>query len=354
MRNQSGIIRRHKWEILISLVIGAFIIFFISLIVGLKDIVNVLRQTNLILIPLIIALQFIIFVAWTLRWRLILNVIDRSPKFWRLLALLFTSVFGNNITPGSAGGEPLRAYILNKIEGTPFEIGLASATADRVFEFFPVVVLSILGVFLIFTWNIPFWTSLIASVIIIITLIFFCLLIYIMINKEIAERVIISLARMMYPLLKRLTRSDASFSYVSRKLKFYIDRFTTGFLEVWKNHRMFLYGLIISFGMWGVDLTRMYLCFVAIGSYPPILPMIIIYTITVLISILPTLPAALGIGEATMVALFLVVGVPADVVIAASLINRLVSYVIPTILGGFAAAYYGNKFKNENSNDIEL
>ena len=42
-----------------------------------------------------------------------------------------------------------------------------------------------------------------------------------------------------------------------------------------------------------------------------------------------------------MVGLFLVVGVPADVVIADSLIDLVVSYLMPTGVGIIATAYYG-------------
>ncbi len=104
---------------------------------------------------------------------------------------------------------------------------------------------------------------------------------------------------------------------------------------------MFTLGLSISFMMWGTDMLRMYLCFVAVGYFPPLIPMIIIYTIGILITILPTIPGALGLREATMVGLFLVVGVPADIVIAASLIDRLISYLMPTIVGAITTVYYG-------------
>ena len=59
------------------------------------------------------------------------------------------------------------------------------------------------------------------------------------------------------------------------------------------------------------------------------------------ITILPTIPGALGLREVTMVGLFLVVGVPADVVIADSLIDLVVSYLMPTGVGIIATAYYG-------------
>jgi uncharacterized protein (TIRG00374 family) len=50
-----------------------------------------------------------------------------------------------------------------------------------------------------------------------------------------------------------------------------------------------------------------------------------------------------------MVALFLVVGVPADIVIAASLIDRLVSYLMPTVVGAITTVYYGKLLKNMDS-----
>ncbi len=93
---------------------------------------------------------------WTERWSLILDVIDKSPGFNTLFVMMFTSLFGNNLTPGAAGGEPMRAYLLSKFEGISFDLAFVSASADRVFEFFPFVLVSGFAVYMISTWNIPF------------------------------------------------------------------------------------------------------------------------------------------------------------------------------------------------------
>jgi uncharacterized protein (TIRG00374 family) len=58
--------------------------------------------------------------------------------------------------------------------------------------------------------------------------------------------------------------------------------------------------------MWGLDMVRMYVCFSSLGTYPPILPLVIIYTIGIFISFLPLLPGAWGIREATLIGLFAV------------------------------------------------
>ena len=350
MQTTSEFIRDHKWEIVVTLFIGAFIIFAISLAVGLQDIINVLSKSNPTIIIAALLLEIIIIGAWTERWSLILKVVDRSPGFRKLFVMMFASLFGNNITPGAAGGEPMRAYLVSKFEGISFDLAFVSASADRVFEFFPFVLVSGFAIYMISTWNISFWSTVFISVLIIITMAFFGLLIYVGVKREIAERLILSIARSIFPYIIKLTKKEVSFSDVTEQIIYYVERFSTGFATVLQDHKMFALGLTISFLMWGTDMFRMYLCFVAVGSYPPILPMIIIYTIAILITILPTIPGALGLREVTMVGLFLVVGVPADVVIAASLIDRVVSYLMPTLVGAVTTAYYGKLLKKMDTN----
>ena len=348
----SEFIRDHKWEIIITFIIGAFIIFIISFAVGLSDILEVLSHSNLNIIYLTLVLELLLIVAWTLRWSLILDVVDHSPGFKKLFLMMFSSLFGNNVTPGAAGGEPLRAYLVNKLEGVPFDLAFVSASADRVFEFFPFLMVSLFAIYLISTWNIPLWSAIIISILILITMVFFGLLIYIGINKEIAGKIIIPIARYVFPFFKKLTKKEVTFSYVTERVLYYVERFSTGFLTVLQNHKMFTLGLTISIGMWLIDMVRMYLCFVAVGSYPPFIPMVIIYSIGLLITILPTIPGALGLREGVMIGLFLIVGVPADIVLAASLIDRLVSYLMPTVIGAIVTVYYGKILKTKESESI--
>jgi len=312
-------IRENKKSIILTFLIGAVIVFIVSALAGLEDIVNVLKRTNYWFLALSFILEAAIILVWTLRWKMILDLIDESPKFTSLMVMLFASLFGNNITPGAAGGEPLRAYILREVKGTPFEIGFASSTADRVFEFLPFVIISVLAAILILTWNISIWTRIFVTLLIILCIIFFSVVIY----------------------------KEVSFAEVSEKLIFYINRFTTGFAMALKDRKVLLIGFVLSFGMWGLDIIRFYICFLAIGVQPPLLPLVIIYTVGILISLLPLIPGSLGIREATLVGLFAVAGISADFVVAASVIDRLGSYIIPTIIGAFSAFYYGKIIVSE-------
>jgi hypothetical protein len=149
-----------------------------------------------------------------------------------------------------------------------------------------------------------------------------------------------------------MVKSDLTFTDVSNLIIFYINRFSHGFLQVVKNRKLLVLGFVLSFLMWGFDMVRFYVCFIAVGVYPPILPLIIIYTVGILISLAPLLPGSWGIREATLVALFAVVGVAGDVVISASLIDRLASFIAPTLIGAVAAFYYGRHVRNSKKNVV--
>jgi glycosyltransferase 2 family protein len=350
MQDTYEIILKHKWKIIATFAVAAFLIFAMTFLIGFNDVITTLEKAKWDWIALNFVLEAGIILVWALRWKLILDVVDTSPKFTTLLMMLLASLFGNNVTPSAAGGEPLRAYLLREVEGVPFEIGFATSTADRVFEFLPFVLISIIAALFLLSWDIPPLTRIFVIAMIIVSIVIFGILIYAGFRKEITQRIIISLARSIYPTALRLSKKDVSFNEIREKIIFYINRFSTGFVTALQDRNVFLIAFILSFAMWGLDMLRMYVCFGALGVYPPVLALVIIYTIGILISLLPLLPGAWGIREATLIGLFAVVGVSADVVLAASLIDRLASYIIPTILGALAALYYGRKVKNKSVN----
>jgi glycosyltransferase 2 family protein len=350
MQDTYEIILKHKWKIIATFAVAAFLIFAMTFLIGFNDVITTLEKAKWNWIALNFVLEAGIILVWALRWKLILDVVDTSPKFTTILMMLLASLFGNNVTPSAAGGEPLRAYLLREVEGVPFEIGFATSTADRVFEFLPFVLISIIAALFLLSWDIPPLTRIFVIAMIIVSILIFGILIYAGFRKEITQRIIISLAKSIYPTALRLSKKDVSFNEIREKIIFYINRFSTGFVTALQDRNVFFIAFILSFAMWGLDMLRMYVCFGALGVYPPVLALVIIYTIGILISLLPLLPGAWGIREATLIGLFAVVGVSADVVLAASLIDRLASYIIPTILGALAALYYGRKVKNKSVN----
>ena len=76
--------------------------------------INLIRFSNTMFIVLSITLYYASIVAYTLRWRLVLEKACRKTTSLITLFLVnASSIFVNNVTPlNRAGGEPLRALWL--------------------------------------------------------------------------------------------------------------------------------------------------------------------------------------------------------------------------------------------------
>lgn len=342
-----SIIRDNKKSIAISFIIVFGLIFAILALSGINEVIAALRRTNLYILALTFVVQTFVYIFWALRWKLILDRMDTSPSFLNVLGILMTSVFGNNVTPGSIGGEPLRAYILNKNNDTPLEVGFASTMADRVFELLPFIIMSIVAIFALLSWDLDLGSKLFLIILIFLTFLLFTIVIYAGINKNVSKKIVFTIFDWILPLIEKITKNSYNLNKLKERAIYYIDNFNLSFTMIVEN-KLFFLGAFFALLTWGLDLFNSYLSFIAIGITPPLAPFITIYTIAILLSFLPLLPGSLGITEIIMITLFIPVGITPDQVLAASALERLASYIIPTIIGMFIAVYY-TKSLSKNS-----
>lgn len=347
-QNIYSMIKENKKTIIISFIIVIGIVFTILMLAGINDVIAALKRTNLWILGLTFVIQTFVYLFWALRWKIILDNMDQSPRFLNVLGILMTSIFGNNISPGSIGGEPLRAYVLQEYNDTPFEIGFASTMADRVFELLPFLLMSIVAVVALISWHLGIIPKTILIILILGTIFIFSVVIYAGINKKISEKIVFKILDWVFPLIEKITKKRYNSNDIKEKTTYYIDNFNSSFTMIIEN-KLFIVGAFLALVTWSLDLFNSYLSFIAIGVTPPLAPFITIYTIAILLSFLPLLPGSLGITEIIMIALFVPVGITADYVLAASAIERLGSYIIPTIIGLITAIYYGKKIVKNHS-----
>ncbi|MCL2687012.1 MAG: UPF0104 family protein [Methanobrevibacter sp.] len=343
-----SILKENKKNIIISFIIVFGLIFAILMLAGINEVIATLKKTNLWILGLTIIIQIFVYIIWAFRWKLILDKMDQAPNFLNVLGILMTSVFGNNITPGSIGGEPLRAYLLKENHDTPYEVGFASTMADRVFELLPFLLVSIIAVIALISWQLDLVPKLILITLILGTVFIFSIVIYAGINRELSEKIVFKILDSILPVVKKITHKIYNTDNLKEQAKYYIYNFNSSFTMIVEN-KLFFLGAFLALVTWGLDLLNSYLAFVAIGVTPPIEPFITVFTIAILLSFLPLLPGSLGITEIIMITLFIPVGISANYVLAASVVERIASYILPTILGLIAAIYYGRKIvKSDN------
>lgn len=321
--------------------------------VGIDQVIEALKLAKLEFIGIAIALQIFTYYLYTLRWKILNNLADMDVGIKKLLPMVLVGLAVNNITPsGRGGGEPVRAYILAKEKNYPMQETFATVVADRALDTFPFVllaVLTIIGMALYFDFDL--WLLILMILAVTAIVIILILLIYMSINPNFGKRVdgwIIGLVRRFY-------------KKNSEELEDKIHNVISGFQDTMKlviyNKKVMYYALPLSFIIWIFEILRVYFVFLAFGAH--VNPVVIgeVFILACLAGMIPLLPGGLGAVDGIMIIFYSAAGITASISAAATVIERLISFWMATILGLVILPYYGSsvldKISIGSSDEIE-
>ena len=306
--------------------------------VGIDQVIETLKLAKLEFIGIAIALQIFTYYLYTLRWKILNNLADMDVGIKKLLPMVLVGLAVNNITPsGRGGGEPVRAYILAKEKNYPMQETFATVVADRALDTFPFVllaVLTIIGMAMYFDFDL--WLLILMILAVTAIVIILILLIYMSINPNFGKRVdgwIIGLVRRFY-------------KKNSEELEDKIHNVISGFQDTMKlviyNKKVMYYALPLSFIIWIFEILRVYFVFLAFGAH--VNPVVIgeVFILACLAGMIPLLPGGLGAVDGIMIIFYSAAGITASISAAATVIERLISFWMATILGMIILPYYGS------------
>lgn len=318
----------------ISILILALMLWF----VGIDKVIGALKVANLGIIGLAIAVQIFTYFLYTLRWQILNKITDRDVSIRKLLPMVLVGLAVNNITPsGRGGGEPVRAYILAKQEDWPMEETFATVVADRALDTFPFVVLAALTIAaMALYFDFELWLLIVMVVAVIVIVAVLIILIYMCINLEFGKRVdgwIIGLIRRFY-------------KKNSAELEEKIHGAIFGFQDTMKilisNKKGLYYTIPLSFLIWIFEILRVYLVFLAFGANVNIIVIGEVFIVACLVGMIPLLPGGLGAIDGIMIIFYSAAGIPSSISAAATVIERLISFWMATIIGLVILPYYGS------------
>lgn len=321
---------------LLSIVFIAGILYY----VGFDETVGVMLRIQPAYFLLLLALQLFTMCLSAVKWRLILRHVKVSFK--NLLAATFVGYFINNITPiGLAGGEPVKAYLLSKKERIAPEKAFSSVVVDLFLEIIPIFLLSSVAIFLIISNGISIEIAMVIIAASLVLLLLFILSLTLAINKEYSLKIIgvllCSLSRLPY----MKDRADKLQSEVEE----IYGKFNKAMKEQMLDNYILFFGTCISVTVWCLRLLRVYIIFLAIGIKIPLSTLIIVQAFAIVVTFIPISPGALGIWEGTNIALFVLLGGPVGVTAVkattVTMIDRIIFYIFPTVLGILSAMWLG-------------
>ncbi len=335
---------RHIW-LVVLIGIAIFTVFITE--IGFGKFMHLMGNINKLLIPLMILLNILNSIAFTISWK---YLIPADISFYKLFKFYIAGTFISNITPAfGAGGEPIKAILLGGETGTSKAECFASVVFQRLLSIFPFLAIELIGIGLLFYSPglvVGRWEMLALIFSVIFGICAFGLLAYFYTRKDKLSSFVRLTIRFSVPFI-RLFKKGFDYRKYTDAAEQSINSFHDGLRHVCSNKNGLFNAVFFSSIAWVFDIMTMYIVFLSLGSGTHISILIIAY-LTSMVSgwITLFLPGGIGVVDSTMATLLILGGVPLEVALLATLLYRLASYWFNTALGAF---YLWNSLKKSIS-----
>jgi uncharacterized protein (TIRG00374 family) len=290
--------------------------------VEVSGIVARLTQANLAIYLFALAFYYLTFPVRALRWRKLLRNVGflpsegvTLPSLARLTEIILLSWFANCIVPAKLG-DFYRAYLLKRAAGVSFPKTFGTILAERIIDMLMLFVLLLVSASLAFRGTLP-------SDVLILLQVGLGLVVLILIGL-LSMR---GLGRFITPLLP--TRFQAAYAL--------FEQGTIGAFGIQRMPMVLIYSGIA----WGIEATRLFLVFLALGLTSVSWPVLLFVALAAaLLTTLPVTPAGLGFVESAMVGILLVAGnngliagIDQNAAASVAILDRSISYWSLIVVG---------------------
>ncbi|WP_297464705.1 lysylphosphatidylglycerol synthase transmembrane domain-containing protein [Thermococcus sp.] len=331
--------------------LGIVVIILLLWWAGIGDVIEILKTARLDYFLLAVLAYVASLLAWALRWRVLLRSLNIRASFKTILGALLVGVFVNNVTPGArGGGEPVRMYYIAKKTGEPYGHVFATVMMDRIMDVIPVVFMLLLATIHVYRLG-----SFTLTVTLLLLDAFFAIATFATLGVLLSENRTKGILYWLYRQFKRIMPKKA-LKYEERFVRIVeidVPRFQENFRILMRHKRAFVLSLFWSFVTWFFILLRSYFIFCSINNPIRLLDVMVVQMISIVVGMFAIVPGGAGLIEAINSAVYVLLGINKEVAVTATLLERLVSYWGPTVIGALVMAHFGIRLrKGSNDNDI--
>lgn len=277
-----------------SLILGMAVYLGLVIFGDMRSIGNSLKSFRWEIVPVIIGLSLCNYGIRFVRWSYYLKKLDISLPLRQNLTV-FMSGLAMSITPGKMG-EVIKCYFLKQMSGTAMRRSVPIVFAERLTDFFSIVVLAALGALAFPYGRTLIWIGLVATL----------LVLFIAMNRRLSEMLIHAVGRI--PGLKRPAAT-----------LFDLYEHAWHLLRV----RPLTVAFVLGMAAWFCECTGFYLTVRALGQSVAIWQATFIYAFGTFFGAVTFLPGGLGTTEGSLTGLLILKGVPRDAASVATIIIRL-------------------------------
>ncbi|MBS1491855.1 MAG: flippase-like domain-containing protein [Bacteroidetes bacterium] len=313
---------KYKKKILLSAAFGALIFLGISLYADFDKLVTALGKFNWWYFPVILSLSFLNYVARFFKWEYYLKIL--KIKVAPLLSFkIFLSAFVMSVTPGKMG-EVLKSYLLKEETGTPIAKSAPIIIAERITDFISIIIICIVGAYF-FDYG---------RTIIIGVGIFFIGVTLILSFQKLSLAIIDSLEKIKF-ISKHVHKIHVAYESIYQLVKI----------------KPLLIAILMSFVAWGFECGGFYFVLKIFSSTSNIetslLTASFIYCFSTLVGAIAMLPGGLGVTEASLTGLLIILKIPKDVSAASTIIIRVATLWFAVVVGVISVYFYNKHSKHK-------
>lgn len=318
---------KYKKKILTSVALGALVFLAFSIYADFDNLMKAFAEFNWLYFPLVVLLTFGNFVIRFFKWEYYRKLLNIELKT-KVSFLIFMSTFVMSVTPGKMG-ELIKSYLVREENGTPVSRSAPIIFAERLTDFISVVLLCIAGAFVFnYGQNIVVGVG-----------IFFISCVLIISSRNLSLKII----------------------SVLQKIKIFHkigDSFHEAYESIYTLVRLkpLLIAVSVSAAAWFLECLGLYVVLRVYSSISnvevSILGAVFIYGFSTIIGSIAMLPGGLGLTEASLTGLMVLLNIPKDISVASTFIIRIATLWF-SVAVGIVSVYFYQRYSHKELEKID-
>ncbi|MBK8382701.1 MAG: flippase-like domain-containing protein [Ignavibacteria bacterium] len=319
---------KNKKKILLSVAFGALVFLGFSIYADFDNLIRTFGEFSWIYFPLVLALSFGNYIIRYYKWEYYRKLleIDLKPK---ASFLIFMATFVMSVTPGKMG-ELLKSYLVREENGTPISRSAPIILAERLTDFISVVLLCIAGAFVF----------------------------------DYGQGIIIGVGLFFLSGVILISSRKLSMKFISylEKIKL-LSRFAHKFQEAYESIytlvriKPLIIATFVSAVAWFCECLGLYVILRVYSTISHIevslMSAVFIYGFSTIIGSIAMLPGGLGVTEASLTGLMVLMKIPKDVSVASTFIIRVATLWFAVLIGVIAVYFY-QKYSHKDLDKLEI
>lgn len=289
----------------------AFFIFYLFLSnVDIKDVLLILSKVNIKLLISAFAFYYVLILITALRWKIILKNTGINCRIVPVTEIVFLGQFVNTLMPARIG-DFYRAHLAKKEYNISRSAVFGTLFIEKVLDFSSLILLLFASAFIIFEGKVP---NAVLNVIILGSIFIFSALMLFLIVKSLRKKIVKLIPKKIVYMIKNFEKS-ASSSINLKSLPLI---------------------LLLTLGSWTAASAVFYFVLLSLQVSFGFFQVLFVVLLANLLIALPLTPSGIGIVEAGVAGILILLNIEKNVAVSIALLNGIVNYWNQLIVGFFA------------------